>query len=76
MEQDHSLEIALVTLQVRDAVSTLQEEFVVEALKLHVRRRVPCRGGRFGNLEAVGQLLPLPGHPQTSPLIRMEGSVV
>lgn len=25
-----------------------------------------CRGDQFGNLEAVGQLLPLPGHPQTS----------
>lgn len=33
MEQDHSLEITLLPPQVRDAVSTLQEEFVVEAMK-------------------------------------------
>lgn len=38
MEQEHNLEIALVTPQVRDVVSTLQEEFVVEAVKPHVRR--------------------------------------
>lgn len=33
MEQDHSLEITLLTSQVRDAAPTLQEEFVVEAMK-------------------------------------------
>lgn len=33
MEQDHSLKITLLQPQVRDAASTLQEEFLVEAMK-------------------------------------------
>lgn len=31
--EEHNLEITLLTPQVRDAASTLQEEFVVEAMK-------------------------------------------
>lgn len=76
MQQDHGLEMALVTLRVRDVVSTLLEVFVAETMKSHVRTQVPCRGGHFGNLEPLGQLLTLPGHPQTSSPIRLEGSAV
>lgn len=76
MQQDHGLEMALVTLWVRDVVSALQEVFVAETITSHVMRQVSCRGGHFGNLQAVGQLLPLPGHPQTSSPIRLEGSAV
>lgn len=39
MEQDHSLQISLVTPQVGDAVSTLQAEFVVGACKVLCKER-------------------------------------